>query len=89
MSESFCTETDLQLRLFIAQTFVVCGIFSSSAIQNKIQPLFGIRLKLQNFQLGCFPHVKIIPGYDSVLVTSSEFTASIQLKSKIGLSKNY
>lgn len=57
---------------------VVCCIFSDAAIQDKVKPIFGIRIEFQCFQLMFPAFLKHIPGNNSVFPTAFELAAPLR-----------
>ena len=56
---------------------VICRIFSTAAVQNEIQPFFGIRIKFQRFQFRFPAFIVFIPGDNTIFPTVFELTTPL------------
>ena len=57
---------------------VISRIFSTTAVQNKIQPFFGIRIEFQRFQFRFPAFIIFIPRDNTVFPTAFELTAPLR-----------
>ena len=56
---------------------VIGRIFPAAAVQNKIQPFFGIRIEFQHFQFRFPAFIVFIPGNNTVFPTTFELAAPL------------
>ena len=57
---------------------VICRIFSTAAVQNEIQPFFGIRIEFQRFQFRFPAFIVFIPRDNAIFPTALELAALLR-----------